>query len=860
MEVVINPVNDAPIARDDNFTGDEDFSIFGALFADDVDFFTDFDEHTFSLGTNAANGTVVVDAFGSFEYTPDADFNGTDSFTYTVTDLEGAMDTGTISLTVNPVNDDPVTEPFIEISGDEDTTISGTITAIDVDGDALTFSPGAFVNIDGRTSGGFGTVSVNADGSFDYVPDANFNGIDFFDVTVDDGNGGFATANVDVIVNPVNDAPTAVPDPAVIQIVEDTPLLVDSVFEAFDDIDLGDFNSSEELTLTLETQPTNGSAAFVDTGFGYIPSLNFNGTDSFEVRGTDAAGAFVIQSFDVEVAPVNDAPIASAGSLSGDEDTALSGSVAATDVDGDALSFAIGTGAANGAAVVASNGDVTYTPDADFNGTDSFTYTVSDGNGGIATETVSVTVAPVNDAPVASAGSLSGDEDTALSGSVAATDVDGDALTFAIGTGAANGAAVVASNGDVTYTPDADFNGTDSFTYTVSDGNGGTANETVNVTVNRVNDLPIAAGLILMGDEDTLLSGIVTAADVDGDVLTFALESDATNGAATVAANGDVTYTPNADFNGTDSFIYTVSDGNGGTTTETVQITVNEVPDEIVIAEGEDGDVAGVPNQLNGNVITGFDAGDQITAEVEEEIAFEDVTVDVDTGTVTIPGASFTVDANLDENSFVVIENEEGNTELLLVEELLGDGQDLQEGQALAEDDVNGLVADGFFSSANANQFAITFDQSQGALDNLVGFYTTDETNRVTDGGILFGSSQSTAVGTTMTVNVADGDQLEFFLIQNGAGLDDAGLEAALEDIGSLANIDNANAARDALGGEVFFSGSSALNSDGIEHFVSGAVDGGGDIRIGIEDLTGGGDRDFQDVVFTVAALDELIA
>jgi len=516
----------------------------------------------------------------------------------------------------------------------------------------------------------------------------------------------------------------------------------------------------------------------------------------------------------------------------------------ATDGDGDALTFALNTDATNGTATVAANGDVTFMPDADFSGTDSFTYTVSDGNGGSDTETVNVTVDPVNDAPVASAGSLSGDE----------------ALTFALDTDATNGAATVAANGDITFTPDVDFNGTDSFTYTVSDGNGGSASETVNVTVNRVNDLPVAAaGLILVGDEDTVISGLLTATDGDGDPLVFALDTDAANGTATVAENGEVIYTPDADFNGTDSFVYSVDDGAGGIVTETVQVTVNDVPDEIVVPVGDDANIAVTPEQLDGNIITGFDEGDQLTIEGAQPFIFGDVVVDAETGAVSVPGSSFTVDADLEENSFVLIENESGAAELILLDELLGDGQDLQEGQALSEEAVNGIVADAFFSANNANQFEITVDQLQGDFDNLVGFYTVDASDVVTDSGVLFGSSQSAVVGSSVTVDVADGDRLEFFLVQEGAGLDETTLET-FDGIGALANIDTANAARESLGAEVFFSSAPDLNSDGLEHFVSGAVDGGGDIRVGIEDLTGGGDRDYQDFVFTVSALDDLIA
>ena len=193
-------------------------------------------------------------------------------------------------------------------------------------------------------------------------------------------------------------------------------------------------------------------------------------------------------------------------------------------------------------------------------------------------------------APIASPGSLTGDEDTLLSGSVSATDADGDVLSFAIGANAFNGSATVSANGDVTYTPNVNFNGTDSFTYTVSDGNGNIDTNTVTVTVSAVNDAPIAAAGLLVGDQDTTFSGSVNAIDEDGDTLTFAIGANASNGTATVATNGTVNYTPNANFVGSDSFTFSVSDGNGGTDTETVDITVNTVEPELILDEGDTGD------------------------------------------------------------------------------------------------------------------------------------------------------------------------------------------------------------------------------------------------------------------------------
>jgi VCBS repeat-containing protein len=169
--------------------------------------------------------------------------------------------------------------------------------------------------------------------------------------------------------------------------------------------------------------------------------------------------------------------------------------------------------------VTFAGGSVTYTPNANFNGTDSFAYTVSDGNGGTSIATVNVTVNPVNDAPVANNDTATTNEDTPVSVNVVAndSDVEGDSLTVSGVTQGANGT-VTFADGSVTYTPNANFNGSDSFTYTVSDGNGGTATAKVSVTVNPINDTPVGLPTIsgTATEDQTLTANTAGISDADG--------------------------------------------------------------------------------------------------------------------------------------------------------------------------------------------------------------------------------------------------------------------------------------------------------------------------------------------------------
>jgi VCBS repeat-containing protein len=332
-------------------------------------------------------------------------------------------------------------------------------------------------------------------------------------------------------------------------------------------------------TPNATTAVVDATAAFTALGVGSY-NLGLQVTDEFghtnaefssvNVKAADAPGC-------------NQPPVANDNAFSTNEDTSLSGNVVGddTDGDGDALTATLGTGTTNGTLSLSPNGDFTYTPNANFCGTDSFTYSVSDGTASD-DATVTITVTCVNDAPTADDDSNSTAEDTPVSGSVAgndtSVDVEGDPLTFSLGSGPSNGSVVFDAAGSYTYTPNANFCGTDSFTYSISDG---TASDsaTVTITVTCVNDAPVANDNNHTTPEDTAVSGVATASDVDGDTLTYALGSVPSNGTVTFNSNGSYTYTPNANYNGPDSFTFTVSDGNGGSDTGQVNINVTPVND-----------------------------------------------------------------------------------------------------------------------------------------------------------------------------------------------------------------------------------------------------------------------------------------
>ena len=328
----------------------------------------------------------------------------------------------------------------------------------------------------------------------------------------------------------------------------------------------------------------------------------------------------------------NEDPIAIADSLTTDEDMSATVDVLDNDSDpnvGDVILLDSFTQPTNGTVVRDEQGTVgdfsddqlTYTPAQDFFGADSFTYTISDGNGGEATATVDVTVNPINDDPIAVDEMVSTDEDMALTLDVLtnASDPDiGDIIRLDSFTQPTNGTVVRDENGTVgdfsddqlIYTPAQDFFGADSFTYTIGDGNGGTATATVDVTVNPINDGPVAGDDVFSTDQNLSVTLDVLANDsdpIEGDEIDLATFTQGTNGTVnrddqgtpTDLSDDQLIYTPNPDFFGVDSFTYTIDDGNGGTDMATVELTVFNVLE----GDAGDNDITGSPepDRINGS-------------------------------------------------------------------------------------------------------------------------------------------------------------------------------------------------------------------------------------------------------------------
>lgn len=573
VAIRVSSVNDVPVANADTASTNEDTLVSINVTTNDTD--EDGDTLTITAVAATEGNPVINSTSNTIDFTPTNDFNGSVTITYTVSDGNGGVASSTVAVTVNPVNDDPViTADTHTMDEDVKSNIDPLANDSDVDGDTLsitgaTASNGSVSIIQAVGKSAFNNVSTH---TLDYLPNANYNGAETITYTISDGNGGTASSTVSVTINPINDLPVAVNDTASTN--EDTLVNINV---------LANDTDADGETLTVQTATaTNGAVTIESNGtLNYTPTANFNGTDTISYTITDPAQITASAAVTVTVIAVNDAPVAVVDTATVAEDNSTTINVLSndTDADNDTLSVTA-VSATNGQVSINSDKTLSYVPNTDFNGTDTINYSISDGNDGTASSTVTVTVTPVNDTPVAVADTASGAEDSTINVTVLSndSDVDGDTLTVKSAT-ADNGSVVISSN-TLNFTPTADFNGSATLNYTIEDTSGATASSTVTVTVTSVNDNPVVVNDSISTNEDTAvtISALTNDSDVDGDTLTISSASG-TNGIASVNSGQTITFTPTTDFNGTGTITYAISDGNGGTASGTITVTINAVND-----------------------------------------------------------------------------------------------------------------------------------------------------------------------------------------------------------------------------------------------------------------------------------------
>ncbi len=557
--IIAPPANSAPIANTQTVATQKSTTIDITVTASDLD----GDTVTYTLLSGPGNGTLSG-TLPDVSYAPQVDFTGADSFTFKVND--GNLDSNTATVTITVI----------------ETTTNGVS------------NPANGITIDGRIDE-WSTLT-----SFGYDPDdisGTDNLLDWLECWVahDDQNFYLAYRNdgpitlnwaynlyIDSDQNTVTGSKDGFPIGVEYLIQENHIYAYSGDGSSWNWTYLGSGNvavngNTLEISFprTLLGNPITMDLFFLGENSAYTGGSM---TDAYPdgVYEDDSENSFFTYST-MSTPPVNSPPLSYAQAVTTEENKAMDITVTASDPDGDTLTYTLVSSPSSGT-VSGMMPDVSYTPQADFTGADSFTFKVNDGNldSNTATVTITVTETTTNTAPLAYAQAVTTEENTAMDITVAASDPDGDTLTYTLVSSPANGT-LSGTIPDVSYTPQTDFTGADSFTFKVNDGNldSNTATVTITVIDTTTNTAPLAYAQAVTTEKNTALDIAVTATDPDGDTLTYTLVSAPANGTLS-GTLPDVSYTPQAGFTGADSFTFKVNDGDLDSNTATVTITVTE--------------------------------------------------------------------------------------------------------------------------------------------------------------------------------------------------------------------------------------------------------------------------------------------
>ncbi|BDX07891.1 putative Ig domain-containing protein [Planctobacterium marinum] len=545
--ITVANTNDAPVINSTAITSVNEDSIYSYTLA-----VTEVDNGDIvSLAATTLPSWLSFDSStGTLSGTPLNSDVGSHPVVLTATDTSNAVDTQSFTITVANTNDAPVINSTAITSVNEDSIYSYTLAVTEVDnGDTVSLAATtlpSWLSFDSSTGILSGTPLNSDVGSHPVV------------LTATDTSNAVDTQSFTITVVNTNDAPIISGTPATEVAVGDNYSFVPGASD--DDNDSLSF-SSTNLPSFLQLSPSNGEISGT-------PGREDIGTyTDIVVSVSDGTVTSSLAGFTLTVVDSNEAPVIEQGesiTVNMSEDgspTAFALSLSATDVNDDSLTWSISE-ATLGAVSVSSSGVVNYSPEADVNGTDSFSVSVSDG---ILEDTIAVTVniEAVNDAPI-----ISGTPTTLISlGDIysfvpTASDVDSDPLTFSIDT-TPSWASFDSATGALTGTPTGNDVGTSgAIVITVSDGDASASLTAFSITVvdPNANVAPTVSDVADSTDEDVAVEVTLAGEDANGDELTYSVITAPANGEVVIAGN-IATYTPSADFNGSDSFTYSANDG-----------------------------------------------------------------------------------------------------------------------------------------------------------------------------------------------------------------------------------------------------------------------------------------------------------
>jgi uncharacterized repeat protein (TIGR01451 family) len=600
VNITVTSINDAPVASNDTYVTDEDTALVIAgpgVLGNDNDAADGSTTLTAVLVTAPSNASsFILNSDGSFSYTPNANFNGNDSFTYRAKDAANAeSNIATVAITVTLVNDLPVAQND-NFNTNEDTALSlpapGVLSNDNDPGDGSTTLTAALVSAPSH-----GALRLNPDGSFEYTPTANFNGNDSFTYkAVDAANAESNVATVTIAVNALNDAPVANNDSYSTN--ENTQIVMPAPGVLSNDTDV----DSPALTAALVSNPLFGTVSFNSDGsFSYTPNPNFNGNDSFSYRTNDGTSNGNVASVNITVNGVNTAPVANNNSWSTNQNTPVIITLSSTDIDSTSLTFSIVGSVSNGTlgpvsvATCTPSGSgssctatVSYSPASGFSGGDSFTFRANDGQTNSNIATVMITVRDVTP-PAITITSPAANATYQLNASIAASYAcldSGSGVATCQGT-VANGSPIdTSSTGTKIFTVSSSDNlgntGSMSVTYSVvSGGGGGGTSADVGITLaapSRISPNENLTYSITVTNAGKVTATGVVASDAlpAGTVFSSASASQGTIQPPAVGSNGTVTVNLGSLANGAKasvSIVATVTAAAGAVLTNTATVS-----------------------------------------------------------------------------------------------------------------------------------------------------------------------------------------------------------------------------------------------------------------------------------------------
>ncbi len=497
------------------------------------------------------DGGTLSGSWPNFVFTPDPEFSGQAYFWYTLDDPFNLGSLGDFWISVVAANDAPVADAQ-SIDVPEDGVLAVTLTGSDRELATLTYTV--------TSAPAHGTLAGTPP-NLTYTPDPNYGGPDSFSFRVNDGQIDSLPATISLTVIPTNDPPVA--NGQALATAEDTPLTVTLS---------GNDVETSTLSFLVTTAPQHGTLSGTPPNLTYTPAANYSGPDSFAFRANDGMADSASATVTLTVTPVNDPPVANGQVLSTAEDTPLTVTLSGNDVETPTLSFLVTTAPQHGT-LSGTPPNLTYAPAANYSGPDSFAFRANDGMADSASATVTLTVTPVNDPPVANGQVLSTAEDTPLMVTLSGNDAETSTLSFLVTTAPQHGT-LSGTPPNLTYAPALNYSGPDSFAFRANDGTVDSATATVAVTVTSVNDAPVANGQLVATAYNSVVNVTLTGSDVEGAALTYVVVTQPTGGVLGGTAP-NLTFTPTVGFSGTASFMFRVSDGLANSANATVTISVS---------------------------------------------------------------------------------------------------------------------------------------------------------------------------------------------------------------------------------------------------------------------------------------------